>query len=102
MPNPKIGTVVGPEQIAETVRELKGGKIDFRVEKAGVVHARIGKISFGGDKLRENAWSLLELIVKLKPATAKGTYMKSVAISTTMGPSVRIDVNNVMAKFVEA
>jgi len=100
MPNPKVGTVTF--DVAKTVKELKGGRVEFRAEKAGVVHARIGKISFGGDKLRENAWSLLELIVKLKPSSSKGTYMRSVAVSTTMGPSVRIDVNAIMAKFVEA
>jgi len=66
------------------------------------VHTNIGKISFGGDKLRDNAWALLELIYKLKPATSKGAYMRSVAVSTTMGPSVKIDVNQIVAKYVEA
>ena len=100
MPNPKVGTVTF--DVAKTVKELKGGRVEFRAEKAGVVHARIGKISFGGDKLRENAWSMLDLIMKLKPASAKGAYVKSVSVSTTMGPSVRLDVNNVMAKFNSA
>jgi large subunit ribosomal protein L1 len=100
MPNPKVGTVTF--DVGKTVKELKGGRVEFRAQKEGIVHARIGKVSFGGDKLKENAWSLLDLIVKLKPATAKGAYVRSVAVSTTMGPSVRIDVNNVMAKFVEA
>ena len=100
MPNPKVGTVTF--DVSKTVKELKGGRVEFRAEKAGVVHARIGKISFGGDKLRENAWSMLELIMKLKPASAKGAYVKSVSISTTMGPSVRLDVNNVMARFNSA
>ncbi|MEO9196379.1 MAG: 50S ribosomal protein L1 [Polyangia bacterium] len=100
MPNPKVGTVTF--DVSKTVKELKGGRVEFRAEKAGVVHARIGKISFGGDKLRENAWSMIDLIMKLKPASAKGTYVKSVSVSTTMGPSVRIDVNNVMAKFNSA
>ena len=100
MPNPKVGTVTF--DVAKTVKELKGGRVEFRAEKAGVVHARIGKISFGGDKLRENAWSMLDLIMKLKPASAKGAYVKSVSISTTMGPSVRLDVNNVMARFNSA
>jgi len=100
MPNPKVGTVTF--DIGKAVRELKGGRVEFKAEKAGVVHARIGKVSFGSDKLRENAWALLELIYKLKPSSSKGTYMKSIAVSTTMSPSVRIDVNEVQAKFVEA
>jgi len=97
MPNPKVGTVTF--DIGKAVRELKGGRVEFKAEKAGVVHVRIGKISFGGDKLRENAWALLELIQKLKPGTAKGTYMRSIAVSTTMSPSVKIDVNEIQAKF---
>src|SRR5579859_5505564 len=79
MPNPKVGTVTF--DVGKAVRELKGGRVEFKAEKAGVVHARIGKISFGGDKLRENAWVLFELIHKLKPSTSKGTYMKSIAVS---------------------
>jgi large subunit ribosomal protein L1 len=100
MPNPKVGTVTF--DIGKAVRELKGGRVEFKAEKAGIVHARIGKISFGSDKLRENAWALLELILKLKPQTAKGTYMRSVAVSTTLSPSIKIDVNEVTAKFAEA
>jgi large subunit ribosomal protein L1 len=100
MPNPKVGTVTF--DVGKAVRELKGGRVEFKAEKAGVVHARIGKISFGGDKLRDNAWALLELILKLKPSTSKGTYMKSIAVSTTMSPSIKIDVNEVAAKFAEA
>ena len=100
MPNPKVGTVTF--DIGKVVKELKGGRVEFKAEKSGIVHARIGKISFGGDKLRDNAWTLFELIYKLKPSTSKGTYMKSVAVSTTMSPSIRIDVNEVQAKFAEA
>ena len=100
MPNPKVGTVTF--DIGKAVRELKGGRVEFKAEKAGIVHARIGKISFGGDKLRDNAWTLFELIYKLKPSTSKGTYMKSIAVSTTMSPSIKIDVNEVQAKFAEA
>ena len=100
MPNPKLGTVTF--DVGKAVRELKGGRVEFKAEKAGIVHTRIGKISFGGDKLRENAWALLELIYKLKPSTSKGTYMKSIAVSTTMSPSIKIDVNEVQAKFAEA
>jgi large subunit ribosomal protein L1 len=100
MPNPKVGTVTF--DVGKAVKELKGGRVEFKAEKAGVVHTRNGKISFGGDKLRDNAWALLELIYKLKPATSKGTYMKSVAVSTTMGPSIKLDVNQITSKFVEA
>lgn len=94
MPNPKIGTVVGPEQIAETVRELKGGKIDFRVEKAGIVHAAVGKSSMGADQLRANVLALVTTLLRLKPATAKGTYLRGLALSSTMGPGIRLDVND--------
>lgn len=93
MPNPKIGTVVGPDQVAETVRELKAGKIDFRVEKAGIVHANVGKASMTDTQLRENIESLVNTLVKLKPASAKGSYLKGVAISSTMGPGIRLDPN---------
>ena len=99
MPNPKVGTVTF--DVGKAVKELKGGRVEFKAEKAGVVHTRIGKISFGGDKLRDNAWAILELIYKLKPSSSKGVYMKSVAVSTTMGPSVRVDVNAIVAKFTE-
>src|SRR5439155_1945887 len=98
MPNPKVGTVTF--DVGKAVRELKGGRVEFKAEKAGVVHARIGKISFGGEKLRDNAWALLELIQKLKPSTSKGAYMRSIAVSTTMSPSIKIDVNEIQAKFV--
>jgi large subunit ribosomal protein L1 len=100
MPNPKVGTVTF--DIGKAVRELKGGRVEFKAEKSGIVHTRIGKVSFGGDKLRDNAWALLELIYKLKPSTSKGVYLKSIAVSTTMSPSIKIDVNEVQAKFAEA
>ena len=95
MPNPKIGTVVGPEQIAETVRELKGGKIDFRVEKAGIVHVAVGKCSMSPEAIRANLEALFVTLIKLKPATARGTYVRSVAIASTMGPGIRIDTADV-------
>jgi large subunit ribosomal protein L1 len=101
MPNPKIGTVVGPEQVAETVRELKGGKIDFRVEKAGVVHASIGRCSMDAVALRENLVALIATLNRLKPASAKGTYLKGAAISSTMGPGIRLDVND-LTRLAEA
>ncbi len=91
MPNPKIGTVVGPDAIAQTVRELKGGKIDFRVEKAGIVHANVGRASMDGKQLRENIEALVNTLMKLKPASAKGTYLRGAAVSTTMGPGIRLD-----------
>ena len=91
MPNPKVGTVVGPEQVAETVQELKRGKIDFRVEKAGIVHVSIGKVSMEVDQLLANVTTLLATLVRMKPSTAKGTYIRSVALSSTMGPGVRVD-----------
>jgi large subunit ribosomal protein L1 len=89
MPNPKVGTVT--MDVAKTVKEIKAGKVEFRVEKAGIVHAPIGKASFGPEKLAENAQALLGAVLRAKPAAAKGNYMKSVAVSTTMGPGVKID-----------
>jgi large subunit ribosomal protein L1 len=89
MPNPKVGTVTF--DIANAVKELKAGKVEFRVEKAGIIHSPVGKISFGAEKLSENVNALLEIIIKLKPASSKGTYIKSIAISSTMGAGVRID-----------
>ena len=93
MPNAKAGTVTF--DIAKAVKELKAGKIDFRVEKAGIVHAPIGKVSFGADKIMQNMTAFLETIVRLKPASSKGTYLKSIAISTTMGPCVKVDIAQV-------
>ena len=89
MPNPKVGTVTF--DIANAVKELKAGKVEFRVEKAGIIHSPVGKLSFGAEKLGENLNALLEIIIKLKPASSKGTYIKSIAISSTMGAGVRID-----------
>jgi large subunit ribosomal protein L1 len=87
--------------VGKAVRELKAGRIDFRTEKTGIVHAPIGKVSFGGDKLRENLMALLETLQRLKPSTAKGKYFKSVTLSSTMGPGLRLDTNEVAA-LVEA
>jgi large subunit ribosomal protein L1 len=77
--------------VAKAVQELKAGKVEFRVEKAGIVHSPVGKVSFGVDKLTENVSALLEVIMKLKPASSKGTYLKSISLSTTMGPGVKVD-----------
>ncbi len=89
MPNPKVGTVTF--DVGKAVREVKAGKVEFRVEKAGIVHVAIGKRSFGPERLIENAHALLTSLLRAKPAAAKGNYMQSVAVTTTMGPSVRID-----------
>jgi len=89
MPNPKVGTVTF--DVGNAVREAKGGKIEYRVEKAGIVHARIGKSSFSEKALSENASALIGALVKQKPSTAKGTYLRSITVSSTMGPGVKID-----------
>ena len=95
MPNPKVGTVTF--EVANAVKELKAGKVEFRVEKAGIVHSPVGKVSFGAEKLSENVSALLETIIKLKPASSKGTYIKSISISSTMGVGVRIDPLDIKA-----
>jgi large subunit ribosomal protein L1 len=100
MPNPKVGTVTA--DVAKAVRELKGGRVEFRVEKAGIVHAPIGKVSFGPQKLLENARALIELLLKLKPSTAKGQYVKSIAVSTTMGPGLKLDINEIQQSLATA
>lgn len=89
MPNPKVGTVTF--DVARAVKEIKGGKVEFRVEKAGIVHAPLGKVSFGVEKLEENARSLLEVVMRAKPPTSKGVYLRGIALSTTMGPGVKVD-----------
>jgi large subunit ribosomal protein L1 len=89
MPNAKVGTVTF--DLKRAIEELKAGKVDFKVDKNGILHIPVGKISFGVDKLRENIVSLFEVIMKLKPSSSKGTYVKGVAISSTMGPGVKID-----------
>lgn len=89
MPNAKVGTVTF--DVGTAVEELKAGKIDFRVEKNGIIHVPVGKVSFGLEKLLENVASFFEVIFRLKPPTSKGTYLKSIAISTTMGPGIKID-----------
>jgi large subunit ribosomal protein L1 len=89
MPNPKTGTVTF--EIARAVREIKAGKVEFRVDKTAIVHAPVGKVSFTEERLLENLRALVDTILKAKPASAKGKYVKSFAISSTMGPGVRID-----------
>lgn len=91
MPNPKVGTVTF--DVGRAVRELKAGRVEFKVEKTGIVHATVGKISFEPERLKENVLALMDVIVRAKPASSKGTYLKSIAISTTMGPGIKLDPN---------
>ncbi|MFT4576367.1 MAG: large subunit ribosomal protein L1 [Polaribacter sp.] len=93
MPNPKTGTVT--MDVAKAIKEVKAGKIDFKVDKTGIVHAAIGKTSFDAEKIADNANELLQTIVKLKPTTAKGIYIKSIFMSSTMSPSVAVDFKSV-------
>jgi len=93
MPNPKSGTVTN--DVAQAVKEVKQGKIDFKVDKAGIVHTSIGKVSFSPDKIRDNAKEFVATLIKLKPTAAKGTYVKSVYLSSTMSPGLKIDPKSV-------
>jgi large subunit ribosomal protein L1 len=95
MPNPRLGTVT--MDVKGAVTAAKGGQVEFRAEKAGIIHAGIGKVSFEADKLVENARALADAIIKAKPTGAKGTYVQKVAISTTMGPGVRVDISSLTA-----
>ncbi|MBN2723638.1 MAG: 50S ribosomal protein L1 [Deltaproteobacteria bacterium] len=95
MPNPKVGTVTF--DVERTVKELKGGRVEFRVEKAGIIHCPVGKISFGAQKLSENILAVVDMLMKLKPSTAKGTYVKGISISPTMGPGIKLDVSQVLS-----
>lgn len=96
MPNPKTGTVTF--EVAKAIKDIKAGKVEFRVDKTAIVHAPLGKMSFGEDQLLDNLRTLIETVIKAKPAAAKGKYIKSIAISSTMGPGVRIDPAVVSAK----
>lgn len=100
MPNPKVGTVT--MDVTTAVRDAKGGKVEYRTEKAGVVQARIGKASFTEDAIRENAKALINALVRAKPSSAKGTYLRSITLSSTMGPGVKIDPLSVVEKAEEA
>ncbi|MFV0398768.1 MAG: 50S ribosomal protein L1 [Bacteroidales bacterium] len=93
MPNPKSGTVT--QEIGKAVKEVKQGKIDFKVDKTGIVHTSIGKVSFDAEKIRENAKEFISTLIKMKPTTAKGTYVKSIFISSTMSPGVKVDPKSV-------
>ena len=96
MPNPKTGTVTF--EVGKAVREFKGGKIEFRVEKAGIIHVPFGKASFEVSQLSENAMMILEALLRAKPASSKGRYLKGISISSTMGPGVRVDANSIQAQ----
>ena len=95
MPNPKSGTVT--MDVAKAVEEVKKGKIDFKVDKNGIIHSSIGKVNFTADQIRDNAREFVNTLIKLKPATAKGTYLKSIYLSTTMSPGVKVDTKSVDA-----
>jgi large subunit ribosomal protein L1 len=95
MPNPKTGTVT--PNVAQAIKEIKAGKVEFRVDKTGIVHAPVGKLSFPTKNLVENAHALVESVVKAKPAAAKGKYLKSITVSSTMGPGISIDTASVEA-----
>ncbi|WP_321530895.1 50S ribosomal protein L1 [uncultured Desulfuromonas sp.] len=95
MPNPKVGTVTF--DVGRAVGESKSGKVEYRVEKAGIIHAPVGKVSFDADKLQDNVVSLMDALVKAKPSTAKGTYLKKISLSSTMGPGIQVDVPGIQA-----
>ncbi len=96
MPNPKVGTVT--MDVKKAVADAKGGAVEFRVEKAGIIHAGVGKASFTEEQIRQNVKAFVDAVAKAKPSGAKGTFVKKVAISTTMGPGVRIDPSNAIAQ----
>jgi large subunit ribosomal protein L1 len=93
MPNPKSGTVT--LEVGKAVKEVKAGKVDFKIDKQGIVHASVGKASFSADKIRENAAELINTVVKLKPASSKGTYLQSISLSSTMSPGIKVDSSSI-------
>ena len=95
MPNPKTGTVT--MEVGKATEEVKAGKIDFKVDKYGIVHSSVGKVSFEGGKIRENANELIQTLIKLKPSAAKGTYIKSIYLSSTMSPGIQVDAKSIVA-----
>jgi large subunit ribosomal protein L1 len=95
MPNPKLGTVT--PDVGQAVSENKAGKVEYRVDKNGIIHASIGKVSFPEENIRSNASALIDAVLKARPAAAKGIYLKKISLSTTMGPGIRIDPSSVEA-----
>ena len=93
MPNPKTGTVT--MDVASAVKDVKGGKISFRVDKYGIIHSSVGRVSFSPEKLRDNAEELLTTLIKMKPATVKGTYMKTLTVASTMSPGIKVDIKSI-------
>ena len=98
MPNPKTGTVTF--EVAKAISDIRKGRVEFKVEKAGILHVRVGKVSFGVEKLYENALAILDSVLKAKPSTSKGHYLKSVTLSSTMGPGVSVDTTTLSKKLV--
>ncbi len=93
MPNPKSGTVT--LEVGKAVKEVKAGKVDFKIDKQGIIHASIGKASFSADKIKDNAAELIQAVVKLKPSSSKGTYLRSISLSSTMSPGIKVDSNSI-------
>jgi len=96
MPNPRSGSVCGDDEVGRVVREVKGGRVDFKVDKTGIIHASIGKASMSPEQVRENLVAFLQVLLRMKPSTAKGIYVRSVTVSGTMGPGVRIEPNELV------
>jgi large subunit ribosomal protein L1 len=96
MPNPRSGSVCGDDEVGRVVREVKGGRVDFKVDKTGIIHAAIGKASMTPEQVRENLVAVLQVLLRMKPSTAKGIYVRSVTVSGTMGPGVRIEPNELV------
>ena len=94
MPNPKTGTVT--MDIAKAVEAVKAGKIDFKVDKTGIIHTAVGKVSFNSDKIYDNAKEVIDTITKLKPSSSKGTYLQSITLSSSMSPGIKIDVKSII------
>lgn len=93
MPNPKSGTVT--LEVGKAVKDVKAGKVDFKIDKQGIIHASVGKVSFSADKIRDNAAELINTVVKLKPASSKGTYLQSISLSSTMSPGIKVDSSSI-------
>jgi large subunit ribosomal protein L1 len=102
MPNPKAGTVVPPADLPRAISEVRKGRVEFRLDRTAIIHVPVGKKSFDEQKLHENLMSVLESIIRARPAGAKGQYIKTASISTTMGPGIRLDIKSIMETAVSA